>query len=260
LPTTVEVTYLSGNKELIGVTWSPGAFNGMAVGLYTLTGELTLAPGITNQNSLKASVTVEVLPNQTPTDLALSKTSFSPDTKGMDAITGSPEAIGTFSTTDADDTQHTYALVTGTGSTHNDLFVVIGDQLFLKSNKGLFGQKTFSIRVRTTDSYQNTFEKTFTITKGLYLKGRLEIVNTFSPNGDGMNDTWVIPELRFYDNVEIEVFDRAGVRLFHTTNPEQGWNGRTQNGTELKGPFLYVLQIKEINFVQKGTVTILKRN
>jgi hypothetical protein len=69
-----------------------------------------------------------------------------------------------------------------------------------------------------------------------------------------------VPELRFYNDVEIEVFDRAGVRLFHTTNPEQGWDGRNLNGLELKGPFLYILQIKDVNFVKKGVVTVLKRD
>jgi len=54
----------------------------------------------------------------------------------------------------------------------------------------------------------------------------LKIVNAFSPNSDGTNDTWTIPELKFYNQLEVEVFDRAGVRLFHTTNPEKGWDGK----------------------------------
>jgi gliding motility-associated-like protein len=260
LPAQVEVTYLSGNKEQVGVSWLPGSYNGMAPGIYTLSGNLVLVPGMTNQDNRQAAIQVEVLPNQAPTALMLSNAVFAPDINGLDVTKGLPEAIGAFSTTDADDNLHTYTLVSGTGSTNNNLFEIVDGQLFLKSNKGLYGLKTFEIRVRTTDPYRNTFEQTFIITKGKYLKGTMEIVNAFTPNGDGINDTWVIPELRFYDNVEIEVFDRAGVRLFHTTNPEQGWNGRTRNGQELKGPFLFMLQIKDINFVKKGTVTVLKRD
>jgi gliding motility-associated-like protein len=253
------VLYLSGQGDQVTVTWTPGTYNGQVAGVYTLTGSLTLPAGTTNLGNLQATIQVEVEPNQAPTALALSSNTFAPDLNGTDGKDGLPEAFGTFSTTDVDDTQHTYALVSGLGATDNDVFEIIGNQIYLKSNRGLYGRKTFSIRVRTTDPYQNTYEQVLTINKGLYLKGNLEIVNAFTPNGDGYNDTWVIPELRFFTDVEIEVFDRAGVRLFRTTNPEQGWDGKTANGTELKGPFLYVLQIKEINFVKKGVVTILKR-
>jgi gliding motility-associated-like protein len=255
----VEVTFLSGIKELVSVTWGAGTFNGLVAGQYTLTGDLTLTAGITNLNNRKASIAVVVEPNKVPTALTLSNATFAPDLNGTDGSSGPAEAFGAFATTDADDNQHTYALVSGTGSTHNDLFEIIGNQLYLKSNKGLYGQKTFTIRVRTTDPYQNTLEQDFTITKGLYLKGELKIVNAFTPNGDGTNDTWIIPELRYFNDVEIDVFDRAGIRLFHSNNPEQGWNGKSLNGEELKGPFLFVVHIKDINFVKKGVVTILKR-
>jgi gliding motility-associated-like protein len=220
---------------------------------------LVLPAGTTNLGNKKAAIRVQVEPNLAPTALALSNATFPPDINGTDGTTGTPEAFGTFATTDLDDTQHTYTLVTGLGAINNDLFEIIGNQLYLKTNRGLYGKKTFSIRVRTTDPYQNTFEQVFTITKGVYLKGDLDIINAFTPNGDGYNDTWVIPQLRFFNDVEIEVFDRAGVLLFRTTNPELGWDGKSANGTELKGPFLYVLQIKDVNFVKKGVVTILKR-
>ncbi|HEY4651905.1 MAG TPA: gliding motility-associated C-terminal domain-containing protein, partial [Pontibacter sp.] len=79
------------------------------------------------------------------------------------------------------------------------------------------------------------------------------------PNGDRINDTWSIPELRFYNNVEIEVFDRSGVRLFHSTDPEMAWDGRSANGQVLQGAFFYIVQVKDINLVKKGVVTILKK-
>ncbi|MGV3505337.1 MAG: Ig-like domain-containing protein [Adhaeribacter sp.] len=258
LPAQVEVTFLTGEKALVAVTWAPGSYNGNTPGAYTLNGKLTLPAGTTNQNNREALVTVLVLPNKAPTALTLDNAIFAPNIHGTDGRDGVPEAFGTFSTTDEDDSQHTYSLVNGLGAINNDLFEIIGNKIYLKSNRGLYGQKTFKILVRTTDPANNTFDQVFTITKGLYVKGDMEIVNAFTPNGDGYNDVWIIPELRFFNDVEIEVFDRSGIRLFRTTNPEQGWDGRAANGTELKGPFLFVLHIKEINFVKKGVVTILK--
>ena len=133
--------------------------------------------------------------------------------------------------------------------------------MYLKSNAGLSGKTQFSIRVSTTDPYNNTLAQTFTLSKEAYAKAvaDLKIVNTFTPNNDGINDDWTIPELKFYNQVEVEVFDRNGVRLFHTTDPEKGWDGKDQNGLVRKGSFLYVVQVKDINLVKKGVVTVLKK-
>ncbi|MCC9168689.1 Ig-like domain-containing protein [Pontibacter harenae] len=254
LPATVEVTYATGEKEQISVNWSQGSYNGLVAGAYELTGELVLAPMTTNFSNMSARVTVEVQPNKVPTALAFSTTTFKPEATA-------DEMIGTLTTTDEDDNAFVYELVSGQGDANNSLFEIKGDKVYLKSNKGLSGMTAFSIRVRSTDPYNNTIEKSFTLTKELYAKqeAQLKIVNAFSPDGDGINDTWTIPELRFYNNVEIEVYDRSGVRLFQTTNPEEGWTGRGHRGEVLEGAFFYVVQVKDINMVKKGVVTILKK-
>ena len=259
LPATIEVTYSDNTRQSIPVTWAPGSYNGLVAGSYELSGTLTLAAGTTNLDQVQASMTVEVQPNKVPTALALSKTSFNPNIAGMDAATA--EAIGAFTTTDADDNQHTYTLVNGTGSTDNGLFEIVGSALFLKTNKGLSGQTSFAIRVRSTDPYHNAIEQSLTLSKEAYAKpvAELKIVNTFSPNGDGNNDTWVIPELRFYNDVQVEIYDREGRLLFRSTDPEMGWDGKATNGLPLKGAVLYVVQIKDINLVKKGVVTILRK-
>jgi len=254
LPTNVAVTYSDNTKQNISVSWQAGAYNGAIAGNYELTGTLALAPGTVNQQNLKAQIIIAVEPNQVPTALSLSTTTFTPYILPT-------EAIGTFMTTDADDNQHIYALVNGQGDTDNSLFHIQNNALYLSSNNGLSGRTQFSIRVRTTDPYNNSREQTFSLTKETYATAiaDLKIVNAFTPDNDGINDEWIIPELKFYNQVEIDVFDRAGVRLFHTTNPENGWNGKDLNGLALKGPFLYVVQVKDINLIKKGVVTILNK-
>ncbi len=254
LPTQVTVTYSDDVSEEIGVTWAQGAYDGTIAGTYELTGQLSLVEGTTNTAGKTASITVVVEPNKAPTALAFSATTFAPNIKA-------DEAIGTLSTTDPDDTQFVYTLVVGRGDLNNNLFEIIGDKVYLKSNSGLSGKTEFSFRVRSIDPYQNTIEEVFTVTKGNYgvAVDKLKIVNAFSPNGDGINDTWRIPELSFYNDVVVEVFDRSGVRLFHTTNPEMAWDGRSTNGQVLQGAFFYIVQVKDINLVKKGVVTILKK-
>ncbi|MCL4860259.1 MAG: cadherin domain-containing protein [Caldilineaceae bacterium] len=98
--------------------------------------------------------------NAHPTDIALTAT-----TVAENVALGT--TVGAFSSTDLDDDlndTHTYSLVSGAGSTDNSAFVI--DGAALKTNTALNYElkNSYSIRVRTTDSYGGAFEKNFTIT------------------------------------------------------------------------------------------------
>nr|WP_304608510.1 Ig-like domain-containing protein [Pontibacter anaerobius] len=253
LPEEVEVSYTDGDKEPLKVTWNQGDYNGEIPGSYVVMGQLELKENTSNSKNMMASVTVVVEPNQPPTELSLSDDTFQPDAQP-------DEVIGTFSTTDPDDSEFTYTLVNGQGANDNDLFELLNNnELHLRSNQGLSGKSIFSIRVRSTDPYDNVIEKTFTLTKSLYEpEGGIELVNAFSPDGDNINDTWLVPELRYYNSIEVQIFDRAGVLLFKTSDPEKGWDGRGRDGRIIAGSYFYIIQIRDIDLVQKGVLTVLK--
>lgn len=50
-------------------------------------------------------------------------------------------------------------------------------------------------------------------------------VNTFTPNGDGINDTWDVPELANYPQAEVSIHDRWGQRVFHSIGYKQPFDG-----------------------------------
>lgn len=52
----------------------------------------------------------------------------------------------------------------------------------------------------------------------------LKFPKFFTPNGDGFNDTWTIPDLKDQPQAEIHVFDRYG-KLLKVFPPTQGWDG-----------------------------------
>ncbi len=84
------------------------------------------------------------------------------------------------------------------------------------------------------------------------------IPNVFSPNGDGIHDTWVIPELNKYPDAEVSVFDRTGKRVFFTSGYKTPWDGR-YNGQPLPfATYYYIIIPKIIQGVFSGPVTILK--
>lgn len=182
--------------------------------------------------------------------ITLDNTSFKPD---HDVSI----AIGQFSTENAD--QCFYELVPVQGNDH-DYFRIESDQLFLISNAGLSGKSTFKIKVRSTDPLSVYVEKDFTLTKTIYHPATaIKLVDAFSPNDDGINDTWIVPELRYYDMVQIEVFDRAGNRLFFTKDPEKGWDGRDKSGKVVPGAYFYMIRIDDIQAMKRGVLTVHKK-
>ncbi|PTX21371.1 gliding motility-associated-like protein [Pontibacter mucosus] len=251
LPQEVEVRYTFGSNEKLKVTWNPADYNSAIPGSYLILGQLELKENTSNSRNLTARVMVTVEPNQPPTAISLSADKFRPDL--------SPdEQIGTFSTTDPDDNTFVYTLVRGQGDADNPLFELREDGLYLKTNRGLSGKSAFSIRVRSTDPYNNTFEQQFTLTKSLYnTDGSIKLVNAFSPDGDNINDLWLVPELRYYNQVQVQVFDRSGTLLFETTDPEKGWDGKGKDGRVTAGSYFYIIQIKDINLVERGVLTVL---
>lgn len=82
------------------------------------------------------------------------------------------------------------------------------------------------------------------------------IPNAFSPNGDGLNDTWNIPALRAYNSYEVFVYNRWGQLVFHTKDTPSPWNGMYKEQRCPNGAYTYL--IKAGNELFKGTVMIVR--
>lgn len=89
------------------------------------------------------------------------------------------------------------------------------------------------------------------------LKGP-EVPNAFSPNGDGINDTWRIKYLDGYPGATIDVYNRYGQIVFRSLGYDVEWNG-TRNGNPLPvGTYYYIINPKNGRQIITGSVTIIK--
>ncbi len=61
--------------------------------------------------------------------------------------------------------------------------------------------------------------------------GKIIIPNAFSPNGDGINDTWKITSLGDYPGATLDIFDRYGMKVKHLEGNME-WDG-TLNGSPM---------------------------
>jgi gliding motility-associated-like protein len=82
------------------------------------------------------------------------------------------------------------------------------------------------------------------------------IPNAFTPNADGLNDTWNIPALSAYPSFELLVYGRWGQLVFHTKDHPRPWDGKYKNTPCPNGVYTYV--IKTGNDLLKGTVMIIR--
>jgi len=87
------------------------------------------------------------------------------------------------------------------------------------------------------------------------------IANTFTPDDNGVNDTF-IPSLSFTPlSYDFRVFNRLGIMLFRTTNHSMGWDGRNGGTPVPAGAYLYTIILTSPSgqtIQRKGTVTILR--
>lgn len=87
--------------------------------------------------------------------------------------------------------------------------------------------------------------------------------NSFSPNGDGVNDVWKV-EGDFSNLVEFDlrVFDRWGKQVFRSNNPRTVWNGANPTGDiHVSGSYPMTLRYRadgEDLTVLNGVITISK--
>ncbi|MND66614.1 Protease 1 precursor [compost metagenome] len=86
----------------------------------------------------------------------------------------------------------------------------------------------------------------------------VQIPNVFTPNGDGMNDNWVIAGIEDYPGMEVYIYDRYGSKLYYTKGYSKPWDG-LYNGKNLPaGTYYYVFKPNQHQLSSfSGAVTIM---
>ena len=102
---------------------------------------------------------------------------------------------------------------------------------------------------------------TCTTTKNISIRvlHLLEVPNVFSPNGDGINDKWVMHNLGYFPGCSVDVFNRSGQKVFSATAYNNVWDGN-YNGKPLPvGTYYYIIKTQDNAMPLKtGYVAILR--
>lgn len=92
----------------------------------------------------------------------------------------------------------------------------------------------------------------------ILLPPAVNIPNTFTPNGDGINDIWNIPALSFYPGCLVNIYNRYGTLVYQSLGYSKAWNG-SLNGYPLPvSTYYYLIDLGDKSKKISGSVTIIK--
>jgi gliding motility-associated-like protein len=80
---------------------------------------------------------------------------------------------------------------------------------------------------------------------------------TFSPNGDGTNDLWIINNIDVFESCPVKIFNRRGQSVYEKSQYNNDWDGLYQ-GVELpEGAYYYIITCGA-NEVHTGNVALIR--
>ena len=75
----------------------------------------------------------------------------------------------------------------------------------------------------------------------------LMIPNAFSPNGDGINDTWIIKGINSFPNSKVTVYDRNG-QIVYYDYAVSGFNGYSNGHQVPSGTYYYIIKLNDTRY------------
>ncbi|SEB10234.1 glycosyl hydrolase [Pedobacter hartonius] len=88
---------------------------------------------------------------------------------------------------------------------------------------------------------------------------RLDAVNILTPNGDGVNDLWVVNNIDQYPNNMVKIFDQAGKLLYNKKGYANDWDGNYNGAALPEGTYYYVFSYGNGKGQKRGFITIIRQ-
>lgn len=87
------------------------------------------------------------------------------------------------------------------------------------------------------------------------------VPSAFSPNGDGKNDVFGVPDMNKNNFVSLKIFNRWGQLIFNSKDAGKGWDGTVNHTPQATGIFVYYVEMKGLSgkkLSQKGTLLLVR--
>ncbi|HNQ68964.1 MAG TPA: gliding motility-associated C-terminal domain-containing protein [Bacteroidales bacterium] len=85
----------------------------------------------------------------------------------------------------------------------------------------------------------------------------IRIPSAFTPNGDGVNDTWEIQGWEIFPSVILWVYNRWGQELYKAEYGDEFWDGKYEGKFVPAGSYVYVLDVRNGKKKYTGVVSVI---
>jgi gliding motility-associated-like protein len=116
-------------------------------------------------------------------------------------------------------------------------------------------QKTtnYQVTVTTEDGCEDEDEVTITVKDQIVF-----VPDGFSPNNDGLNDTWNIINIERFPDCEVYIFNRWGNLIFYSEGYQQAWDGTITGSSKISDTYLYKIILNQEEEPLHGSLTIIQ--
>jgi gliding motility-associated-like protein len=111
----------------------------------------------------------------------------------------------------------------------------------------------YSLTATTVDGCKATDDVTIKVLKEII------VPNVFSPNGDNINDKWMLKNIEQYPSASVEIFNRYGQQIFRSSGYPKPWDGTIAGKPLPVGTYYYIITTGQKNVdVLKGSISIIR--
>lgn len=94
---------------------------------------------------------------------------------------------------------------------------------------------------------------------------KYQLANVFTPNGDNINDLFKTSQLKLTSPFNIQIYDRWGLKVFESEEPDWQWDGTVNNAPASDGLYFWILKYQSVcdfeehkEIVRKGFVHLIR--
>ena len=119
---------------------------------------------------------------------------------------------------------------------------------------------TILYTVTGKDANGCTNSDTVTVKADFSMNALYLLPNSFTPNGDGVNDCFGVKYWGTVHELDFSIYNRFGERIFYTADPNVCWDGTHKGKLQDANVFVYIITAKTACGIvnRKGTVTLLR--
>ncbi len=120
---------------------------------------------------------------------------------------------------------------------------------------------TVTLTAKLTIVDTNGCSGTSTVKKFFVIPNDYYLPNTFTPNGNSINDEFKLSGYVQVKNFSMKVFNRWGQMMFMSDDPNKGWDGTYEGNLVPNGNYIYLVEFEDMNGKlneKKGFIMIMR--